>query len=63
MPRVNSVQAFLVEPLHHVRDGIPRRSPREDGSFLIGVSVGNMEHLFGSGDMAGRFMLGTTEAF
>jgi hypothetical protein len=63
MPRWNSLQACSVEPLHQGRDGIPRCSSREEGSFLIGVSVGYIEKLFGSGYTAGRFLLGTTATF
>jgi hypothetical protein len=62
VPGLNGIQTFLIEPLYQMRDGIPRFPSRKEGRLLIRVAVGYTENLFGSGYMAGRFTLRTTDA-
>jgi hypothetical protein len=62
IPRLNSIQAFLVEALHQVGDGIPRFLPGQVCSFCIGSTIGNMKDLLRPIHVDGRLASKTTNS-
>ncbi len=63
MPRLNSVQAFLVEALHQVGDRISGLASRRAGRFCIGSPSDNIQDLLRPSYMDGRLTLRTTNSF